>query len=119
MFDAAAEAGRSLIFTFAPETSVPENFPAEALATVERHGGGVRFVALTCDEAVREGRIEAPSRAGWGKVNSLALARELRALGSNAFPPLPAELTVDTGALDPIAAAARIADFLELPTAAA
>jgi len=119
MFDAAAEAGRSLIFTFAPEASVPESFPADAIATVERHDGRVRFVALVCDEAVREGRIEAPSRARWGKLNSLALARELRALGSSAFPPLPAEITVDTGALDPDAAAARIAEFLELPRTAA
>lgn len=119
MFDAAAEADRSLIFTFAPEASVPETFPAEVVATIERHGGRVRFVALTCDEAVREGRIEAPSRARWGKLNSLALARELRALASNAFPALPAEITVDTGALTPGAAATRIADFLELPTAPA
>src|SRR5580692_9730140 len=43
MFDVAAEAGRSLIFTFAPEASVPESFPAEAMAAVERHGGRVRF----------------------------------------------------------------------------
>ena len=117
MFDAAASAGRSLIFTFAPENTVPERFPAEAAAAVERHGGRVRFVALTCDEAIREGRVEAPSRARWGKLNSLALARELRAAGADAFPALPAELTLDTGALSPDEAAGRIADFLGLPTA--
>jgi hypothetical protein len=114
MFETAAAAGRSLIFTFAPEASVPESFPAEAVAAVERQGGRVRFVALVCDEALREGRIEAPSRARWGKLNSLALARELRAKQAESFPPLPGELTVDTGVLDPETAAALIADSLAL-----
>jgi hypothetical protein len=115
MFEAAAQAGRSLIFTFAPESTVPESFPREAVEAVERHGGQVRFVGLVCDDQVREGRIEAPSRARWGKLNSLALARELRAQGSNQFPELPAEVVVDTGAMTPGDAAERIATALGLP----
>jgi chloramphenicol 3-O-phosphotransferase len=116
MFEAAARAGRSLIFTFAPESSVPASFVGEAQAVVERAGGCVRFVQLTCDEAERERRIEAPSRARWGKLNSLAKARTLPA-DASAYPPLPADLTVDTGALSPDAAAAKIADFLGLAPA--
>jgi len=117
MFEAAAAAGRSLIFTFAPEPSVPESFVAETVARVERAGGQVRFVRLVCDEAVREGRIEAPSRARWGKLNSLAKARKLRTAGVAANPAPPADLTLDTGALSPEEAAARIADFLEAASA--
>ena len=117
MFEEAARLGRSLIFTFAPENSVPPSFVDEAVAVVESLGGRVRFVALTCADEVREGRIEDPSRARWGKLNSLAKARELRADGAHAFPPLPAEVTVDTGRLAPEDAAARIAEALELPPA--
>jgi hypothetical protein len=115
MFAAAAGAGRSLIFTFAPEASVPPSFPDEAVTVVERHGGQVRFVALVCDEAVRDGRIEAPSRARWRKLNSLALARQLRAEGSERFTALPADITLDTGAMTPDEAAERIAQGLGLP----
>jgi hypothetical protein len=114
MFDATARADRSLIFTFAPENSVPASFVGETRATVEDAGGRVRFVALVCDDAVREGRIEAPSRARWGKLNSLVTARQLRTAGADTFPPLPAELTIDTGALTPQAAAAEIAAGLGL-----
>jgi hypothetical protein len=117
MFEAAARADRSLIFTFAPESTVPASFVAEARAAVEAHGGRVRFVQLICDEAVREARIEAPSRARWGKLNSLAKARSLRGEGANAFPEPPAELVVDTGEASAEAAAARIADFLGLAVA--
>jgi hypothetical protein len=115
MFDAAAKAERSLIFTFAPESSVPGDFLAETVRTVERAGGRVRFVALVCADEIREGRIEAPSRARWRKLNSLALARQLKAADAAAFAPLPAELTVDTGEVTPEGAAERIAGFLGLP----
>jgi hypothetical protein len=117
MFDAAAKAGRSMIFTFAPESSVPASFVRETVETIERSGGKVRFVALTCADAVREARIEAPSRKAWRKLSSLALARELRAAGADVFPALPAELSLDTGALGPDEAAARIAEALGLPLA--
>jgi hypothetical protein len=114
MFDAAARAGRSLIFTFAPESTVLDSFADEANAIVSDRGGRVRFVRLVCDEQVRESRIEAPSRARWRKLNSLALAKQLRAAAADTYPPLPAELTLDTGELAPEAAAARIAEFLVL-----
>jgi hypothetical protein len=117
MFGEAARSGRSLIFTFAPESSVPASFVEETIGTVEALGGRVRFVALTCAEAVREARIEAPSRKAWRKLSSLELARELRAKGADVYPELPAELTLDTGELSAKAAAAEIADALDLPRA--
>jgi hypothetical protein len=116
MFDEAARAGRSLIFTFAPEASVPASFVDEVRAAIEPHGGRIRFVALACDDALREGRIEDPSRARWRKLNSLALARSLREDNAHAFPPLPAEVTVDTGLLWPEEAAAEIQASLGLPS---
>jgi hypothetical protein len=113
MFEAAAKGGRSLIFTFAPEPSVLDYFVEEVASKVAKHGGRVRFVRLVCDEEIRHGRIEAPSRSRWRKLNSLAKARAMTQL-ADTYPPLTAELTLDTGVLGPDEAAAQIADFFGL-----
>ena len=114
VFEAAAVEDRSLIFTFAPENTVSPDFIGRAVSVVEGAGGRVRFVELTCPVEAQERRVEAPSRAAFGKLRSLELLRSLRAHGSQDFPPLPAEVTVDTGALDPEQAAERIAAALAL-----
>ncbi|MCI3134290.1 AAA family ATPase [Phenylobacterium aquaticum] len=115
MFEAAAQADRSLIFTFAPENTVTPGFPDDAVAVVERHGGRVRFVGLTAPVEVQEARVESESRKGSGKLDSLAMLRRLRAEGSQAYRDLPAELTVDTSRLEPEAAAEVILQALGLP----
>jgi hypothetical protein len=42
----SAREDRSLVFTFSPEFTVAQGFPARVLATVQRHGGAVCFVRL-------------------------------------------------------------------------
>jgi len=113
-FEEAAMANRSVVFTFAPEATVQRSFPQEAVEVVEAHGGRVRFIALTAPPEVQEARVEAPSRAEFGKVNSLDLLRRLRASGSQAYPPLPAELVLDTGLIPAEESARRIAEHLGL-----
>ncbi len=118
VFKAAAAEGRSLIFTFHPEASVAPDFPERVARLVEAAGGGVDFVALVCAPEVVEARVEAASRQASGKLSSLALLRELEAKGAFAYPPLPpAAVEVDTGAMAPAEAAARIADALDLTPA--
>lgn len=115
VFTAAAAEDRSLIFTFHPEASVAPDFPARTGALVEGAGGRVDFVALTCAPAVVEARVEAPSRQASGKLSSLAMLRELEAAGAFAYPPLPTPaVTIDTGAVAPAEAAARIRAALDL-----
>ena len=92
VFRAAAAERRSLIFTFHPEASVAPDFPE-------------RVVAL----------VEAASRQASGKLSSLTLLRELEAQGAFAYPPLPAAIEIDTGAIEPGEAAERIRDALDLP----
>ena len=120
VFRAAAEEGRSLIFTFHPEASVASDFPARAAALVETAGGRIDFVALSCAPETVAARIEAPSRQASGKLSSLALLRELEAQGAFAYPPLPpAAVEIDTGVTAPAAGARRICDALELTPSAA
>jgi hypothetical protein len=78
MFCEAAEAGRSMIFTFAPEASVAQDFPDRVRHLVEAAGGETIFVRLTLSHAEQERRIENASRAEFGKLRSLDLLRDLR-----------------------------------------
>lgn len=114
VFRAAAAEDRSLIFTFHPEASVAPDFPDRVAAVVEEAGGRVDFVALTCAPELVAARIEAASRQATGKLSSVALFRELEAQGAFAYPPLPAAVTIDTGAMDPGEAAVRISESLGL-----
>lgn len=114
VFRAAAAEDRSLIFTFHPEASVAPDFPERVVAAVEEAGGRADFVALTCAPELVEARIEAASRQASGKLSSVALFRELEAQGAFAYPPLPAAVTIDTGAMDPGEAATRISESLGL-----
>ena len=113
-FEEAAMANRSLIFTFAPEATVQRSFPEETVEVVRGRGGRVRFIALTAPLAVQEARVEDASRAQFGKVNSLDLMRRLRASGSQAFPPIPSELTLDTAENSAEDSARRIAGHMGL-----
>jgi chloramphenicol 3-O-phosphotransferase len=117
VFRAAAAEERSLIFTFHPEASVAPDFPERVAAIVEAVGGRVEFVALACAPDIVEARIEAESRQASGKLSSLALLRELEAKGAFAYPRLPPPtVEIDTGAIEPDAAARRICDALGLCT---
>jgi chloramphenicol 3-O-phosphotransferase len=108
VFRQAARTDVSLIFTFAPERTVRPGFPDAAEATVRGEGGSVCFVALRCAESEFERRLADPSRAAFGKLRSVEKYRELRDTGVFEFPPLRADLEVDTEVLSPAEAARRI-----------
>ncbi|WP_296598376.1 AAA family ATPase [Phenylobacterium sp.] len=114
-FEAAARAGRSLIFTFAPEATVAPDFADAVVRTVEAVGGRVRFIALACPDDEQDRRIEASSREAFGKLRSLDLLRTLRRQGAFDYPELPAEIVLDTSQMSPESAAARIAERLAAP----
>ena len=101
VFEAAAGAGRSLIFTFAPEGTVSPEFAENVIEVVQSRGGRVRFFALTLADTEQDRRVAEPSRADFGKLRDPELLRKLRAEGAFAYPPLPAELSFDTAALGP------------------
>ena len=114
VFEDAAKIDRSLVFTFAPEHSVPETFPAQTRAAVELHGGRVRFVELTAPIAEQERRINAESRGEFGKLRDLEMLRDLRARGVWDYPPIPSELVIDTGSNTPEQSARLIVEGLGL-----
>jgi hypothetical protein len=108
----AAEAGRDVIFTFAPEPTVNHDFPLRAVAAVESAGGQILFVKLACGEDELMRRIEDPSRAAFGKLRSVARYRELRDSGAFESFSLPADVEIDSGLLSAAEAAREIAAHL-------
>jgi chloramphenicol 3-O-phosphotransferase len=111
--EAAARQRRSLIFTFAPEPSVPMSFVDELTARVRPYGR-IHFVRLVVSETEQERRIANPDRAAYRKLTSVDLLRQLRAEGGARLLP-PADLELDTEALTPEDAAERIVDAFGLP----
>lgn len=109
-FREAAAAGRSLIFTFAPEPTVAVDFPEGARAVVTTAGGEVVFVRLAVSPDEQERRLANPDRAAFGKLRSLDLLREMRDAfdACEAAMPAPA-VTVDTDRSDAGEAALLIA----------
>jgi len=119
MLREAAEAGASLIFTFAPEQSVAAGFPQRAKQLVETAGGRVDFVRLTVPHEEQERRIVGADRRAYRKLRSVEVLRELRPQfeAFEAAMPVPI-VTVDTAAVLPAEAARSIAATLRLlPTA--
>jgi len=111
---AAAEAKKSLIFTFAPEPTVAADFPDRVSRRVEAAGGEVVYVALDVEPDEQERRLIDPARRAFGKLQSTALLRELRSsMDACALAmPQPA-MRVDTGAATPEQAAASICRMME------
>jgi hypothetical protein len=114
MFETAAKQDVSLIFTFMPETSLAPGFGDRVREAVERPGGRLRLVELTCAIEVQERRLDAPSRAEFAKLRSVGQMRELRAQGWLDYAMPPPELTLDTGAMTPKETAAAIQAALGL-----
>ena len=117
MFEEAARARRSIIFTFQPEPTVAEDFPERVQRLIASVGGEVAFVRLKVARDIQESRIGAESRRKFGKLVSLDLLRELTAAFEACEARMPeAALTIDTGLATPAAAALQIAETLGLST---
>ncbi len=117
-FETAASSSQSLIFTFAPEETVPEGFPERVAALVRALGGEVKFARLVISPEEQERRIANDSRMEFRKLVSLDLLRDLRASFLEAEAAMPAaDLVVDSEADDPETAARRIASAFGLAAA--
>ncbi|MET0275095.1 MAG: shikimate kinase [Phenylobacterium sp.] len=113
-FEEAARAGRPLIFTFAPEPTVPADFVDEALSRVGTHGGRIAFVRLTVSDAEQDRRIGNEDRGRFNKLTSLDVLHRLRSqAGASVLLP-PADLVIDTERLSATEAAQRIVAELGL-----
>jgi hypothetical protein len=108
---AAKQSG--VIMTFAPESTVTDEFIPTLKKRVTSRRGSIRFIELCCDDVRLEGRLIAESRGKFGKLRDVTLFRKLDKSGAFSRPKMPlAELTVDTTDREPIEAAQLIANHL-------
>ena len=112
----AVEAGLDgLIFTFAYDRTVREDFLGNVRGIVEADGGQVLFVELKCAPDELEARIAHPSRRSFGKLNSVEQFRELREAGAFVRPCVPPDpLVLDTTGVSAPDAARLIVERLAL-----
>ena len=110
---------KGLIFTFAFEKTVRDEFVPNVVKLVESKGGEIVFVNLYCDSGELERRLTDPARERFGKLTSLELFRELNNNGTfDTRRNIPNRLTVDTTSITPADVAKRIATELNLLSAA-
>lgn len=115
VFDGAARADRSLIFTFAPEATVLPGFPARVDQTVGAAGGSVSWVRLRVSDAEQERRVTLPGRREFHKLADVDTLR--RATAASAGPAAeepPVDLDLDTEHHPPADAARLIVARLGL-----
>lgn len=111
----AARAGKSLVFTFAPEPTVDRGFARHVQSLVQQFGGTVLFVALEIEPAEQERRLLDPSRAAFSKLRSPQLLGELRPEFVRCMAEMPApDITIDTAVVSSEGAARQIAERVTL-----
>jgi hypothetical protein len=112
--DACITAKQSgVIMTFAPESTVTDEFIPTLKKRVTARRGALRFIELCCDDAQLENRLTAESRARFGKLRDVNQFRQLDKDGAFDRPKMPpAELVVDTTGRDPLESAQLIASHL-------
>lgn len=116
-FRAAAASGCSLVFTFAPEGTVPTGFPSRVRAAVEESGGSVVFVHLEVSSSEQERRIENADRREFNKLASLETLRRIRsteAPSASAGEEIAADLSLSTDDHPPAVTAQIICEALDL-----
>lgn len=105
----AANVDRSLIFTFAPEPTVAQDFPKRVSAIVEAAGGYVTFIGLTVNADEQERRLTNANRAKFGKLQSVDILRQLRSEFVLCMAKMPTAATmIDTGTVSPSEAVEQI-----------
>ena len=110
---AAADRVPVLIFTFNPESSVPQRFIDGLFAEIAAGGGRVIPIELTASESTIEERLGAESRKREGKTLDAHTYRVLRMRGAFDSPVIPspvASISTDTAAPEQVAE--RIAALL-------
>lgn len=116
VFDNAARAGKSLIFTFQPEPTVEHGFAERVRDVVAAEGGEVKFVRLLASRATQDARIANDSRKEFKKLVSLEMLRELRPGFEASEAEMPAaDLVIDTELDGPDVAAWHVAEAFSLP----
>lgn len=102
-----------VIFTFAPDNTVRDSFIPALQEQIDRAGGLVHFVELTCARDELHRRLIQPNRAEHAKLRDVAKYEKADAEGRFDRPIMPKpDHLVDTTHMSAVAAAENIAEML-------
>lgn len=104
-----------LVFTFVYAKGHDDAYVESLAGPVERHGGEVCFVRLSCDRATLEGRLVSAARREQGKAATLDTLNEITSR-YDIFSTVPGResLTIDNTRLPPGEAARRVVEHYAL-----
>jgi hypothetical protein len=114
VIEEAAREGVSLIFTFVYAHPLDADYVEIVCGLVERHGGSVDLVQLTCDAAVQEQRVGLGDRVGRKLDSIVGLRRYMEEYDLSTAVPGRESLRLDTTDVAAAQTAARIAGKLGL-----
>ena len=119
VIEEAAVAGIDLVFTFVYAHAQDVRHVDRICDVVERHGGEMCFVQLTCSRDAQEVRVVHPDRASFKSVSSVNLVRDWNAR-YDLLTPIPNRnsLSIDNTNLSAALVAQMIAQHYELRMAA-
>jgi len=105
----AARTGTNLIYTFCYAKDSDDAHVAEFTEAVERNGGEICFVLLTCERGELERRVLEESRKQYGKANNLEILSEILGKHDLSSPvPQHESLQIDNTNLSPVKTARKI-----------
>lgn len=117
LIESAAKADMpGLIFTFVYAKDHDDGFVESVVGAVERQGGRVHFVRLTCTRRELSRRVRLPSRRAFRKMTDPARLKDLmKRYEVFSDVPYPNNLVIDTTGIRPSKAARQIATHYALP----
>ena len=105
-----------LVFTFVYAATEDDAFVAQRVDAVERHGGEVLFVRLSCDPAAHERRVVSGERQALGKLTNVeSLRSAMTRWNLTAAIPSRETLEIDNSTLTADEVARRIAAHFSQP----
>ena len=110
MIPAAIEEHSNVIFTFSPDTTVKEEYPAKLQELVENVGGKLIGIKILCGDDEIDRRMS--SRVDFEKLKDVELYHVLKNNGAFDYPHFPISLEVDSSLHSPRQAAELIASFI-------
>lgn len=113
-FSEAAASGRSFIFTFNPERTVPHELITRLHHSVTSRGGRVHYIELVCSKPAILNRLASESRRTYGKLTDPVVYEQLDREGAFDFQAMPEPLIrIDTETCEPNQVAQLIAERLQ------
>ncbi len=113
MIEAAKSGSKGLIFTFAPEDTVPVDFIERLQNQMKKVDSKILFVKFQCSEFDLKQRMIDPSRNDFHKLKNFEFFEKQRRLGNYNSPACPGSaVIIDTSKMAPSQVAEKIREEL-------